>query len=269
MSPSWLERWRIGLAPERVALLRFKRGLQPALIADHVRDCPQKSGPSWSGALEALDALLGEISANGGSANVALSNQFVRYAEVPWTPGVLTDKDRVALAADCFRSIHGDTVDAWQVVPAATRFGRSSLAAAVDKQLIDELRTLLAARRMRLASLRPHLAAIFDAARTQLRADDGGFAIVEPGCVTALFRRGAAWGAVANRRLREPDEAVASLGQCLDIDRLQGGDGAVAVMAAGSMASVDVMAGRSLRPLAGLAGPWPEDPWRALAWSAA
>ena len=269
MSPSWRERFCIGLAPERVAVLRFARGLRPRLAADRVRECGEAAGPAWTAALAALDALLDDLSASGGLASVALSNQFVRYAEVPWTQGVLSDRDRDALAADCFRAVYGEAVDGWQFVLAAPQFGRASLAAAVDKELVESLRAMLAGRRMRLASLRPHLAIAFDRSRRHLLPADDGFAVIEPGGVTALFRRGDDWTAVANRRLRGSGEAAASLGQCLDFDRLQGGSGAVAVLAPAGALDVKVINGRPLRPLGGLAGPWPEDPWRALAWSAA
>jgi len=270
VSPSWRDRWRIGLSPGRVAVLRFRRGLRPALAADRVRDCDDIAGPAWRGALAALEALLAEMDAGGGQADVALSNQFVRYVEVPWTDGVIADKDRRALAADCFRAVHGEAVAGWQVTCAAARFGSASLAAAVDQALVEELRALLAGRRLRLGSLRPHLATAFDAACGQLRDDDGGLGVVEPGCVTALFRRGGQWTAVTNRRYRGDEAAaMASLGQCLDGDRLQGGEGALALLAPGAAIDADVIGGRPLRRLAGLTGPWPDDPWRALAWSAA
>jgi hypothetical protein len=270
VSPSWRNRLAIGLAPERVAVVQLKRGLRPTLGADRVRACAEASGAPWAGALETLDALLGELPAKGGTASVVLSNQFVRYVEVPWTTGVYSDKDRLALASDCFRAVHGEAADHWQVVLDAPHFGRANLAAAVDRALVDGLRATLANRHLRLGSLRPHLAAAFDLWRSQLQADEGGFVVVEPGCVTALFRRGEAWSAVTNRRYRPTaDEAMSSVRQCIDADRLQGGEGAVALLAPGGAVDAKALGDRPVRRLTGLAGPWPEDPWRTLAWSAA
>ncbi len=270
MSPSWRDRLLVGLAPDRVAVVQLKRGLRPSLGADGVRDCAEVSGAPWAGALAALDGLLGELPATGGTASVVLSNLFVRYVDVPWTPGIFTDKDRLALATDCFRAVHGEAADSWRVILDAPRFGRGNLAAAVDGALIDGLRATLGNRRLRLVSLRPHLAAAFDLWRAQLQADDGGFVVVEPGCVTAMFRRGDAWAGVANRRYRKDvaDEAMTGVRQCIDADRLQGGEGAIALLAPGSAADAPNVGERPLRRLTGLAGPWPEDPWRALAWSA-
>jgi hypothetical protein len=268
VSPSWRDRRLVGLAPDHVAVIAVKRGLRPPPGADGVRACAATSGSAWAGALAALDGLLDEMALTGGSASVVLSNQFVRYVEVPWTAGVHQEGDRLALAADCLRAVHGEAASDWHVTIGAAHFGLGNLAVAVDGALVDGLRATLARRRMRLVSLRPHLAAAFDRWRSRLQADDGGFAVVEPGCVTALFRRGQAWSAVANRRYRREmaDEAAKTLRQCVDADRLHGGEGGVALLAPGVAA---LAAGeRPLRRLNGLAGPWPEDPWRSLAWSA-
>lgn len=270
MSPSWRERRLIGLAPDHVAVIEVKRGLRPVLGADRLRACAQAPGSLWVGALAALDGLLDDMALKNGNASVVLSNQFVRYVEVPWTAGVYQEKDRLALAADCLRAVHGEAASQWQVTLDGPRFGSGNLAAAVDAGLVDGLRAVLDKRKTRLDFLRPHLTAAFDRWRPQLHADEGGFAVIEPGSVTALFRRGAAWSAVANRRCRRevPGEAGKSLRQCVDADRLHGGEGGVALLAPG-VADLLTAGERPMRRLTGLGGPWPEDPWRSLAWSAA
>lgn len=272
MSPLFRDRLLIGLAPNRVAVVQLKGGLRPALGVHGVRRCLEAAGASWVGALERLDYMLDKLPPESrGSARVVLSNLFVRYVNVPWTPGIHTEKDRRALAADCFRAIHGEAADSWRIILDAPRYGQASLAAAIDPALQERLHEVLEHRHWRLVSLRPHLSAAFDLWRPRLEANDGCFAVVEPGCVTVLFRRGDTWATVDNRRFyrKSVNQAAQTLKQCIDGDRLQGGEGAVALWAPGLMAEAAGSADRPLRRLTGLAGPWPEDPWRTLAWSAA
>lgn len=271
MSPSWRDRLLIGLAPDRVAVIELKRGLHPALGIHGVRGCPEVAGTPWVAAVSRLDEMLVKLPPKGGVASVVLSNQFVRYVTVPWTPGIYSDEDRLALATDCFRAIHGEIAGSWRVVLDGARFGQGNLAAAIDGPLVEALRDVLERHRWRLGSLRPHLAAAFDRWRASLEPSDGCFVVVEPGCVTALFRRGDAWAGVDSRRFRRRStgQATLTLKQCIDSDRLQGGEGAVALLAPGAVPEAQGTADRPVRRLAGLAGPWPEDPWRALAWSAA
>lgn len=271
MLPSPRDRLLVGLAPDRVAIIKLKPGKRLAPDMHGVRSCVEVPGASWGGALSRLDWMLDQLSSMGGIASVVLSNQFVRYVDVPWTDGVYQDKHRLALATDCFRAIHGDVVDSWRVVLAGPSYGGGSLAAAVDDALVDSLVEVLARRQWRLGSLRPHLAAAFDRWRSRLDEDDDGFVVVEPGCITALFRRGAAWNAVDNRRYRRKnaEQAVLTLRQCIDADHLQGGTGSVALLAPGTVPDARGTAERPLRRLTGSNGPWPNDPWRALAWSAA
>lgn len=272
MSPSWHDRLLIGLAPDRVAVVQLKRGLRPSLGVHGTRACGETTGTPWTAALDTLDYMLGKLpSRSGGVASVVLSNQFVRYISVPWTPGVYAEKDRLALAADCFRVIHGEAAHDWHVILDAPKYGRANLAAAIDVALLERLREFLANRHYRLVSLRPHLSTAFDAWRSHIETGDGCFAVVEPGCITALFRRGDEWTAVDSRRFHRSsaNQAALTLKQCIDADRLQGGEGAVALLAPGLLSSAEGSADRPLRRLTGHTTPWPEDPWRSLAWSAA
>jgi hypothetical protein len=270
VSPSWRDRLLIGVAPDRVAAVHVKRGLRPALGADVVRDCAgaaDASAAPWSGALAALDGLLDSLPPVAGVASVVLSNQFVRYGLVPWTDGVFAEKDRLALAAGCFRAVYGEVADGWRVVVDPLRYGCGNVAAAVDAALLDGLREILARRRLPLATLRPHLSAAFDHWRQRLEENDDGFVIVEPGCVTTLFRRHGGWAEVANRRYRSPDEAAQIIRQGVDADRVSGGAGGVVVLAPGT--ALEPGSDGAWRRLGSLGGPWPDDPWRSMAWSAA
>jgi hypothetical protein len=260
----------IGLAPDRVTLIEQKHPQPPNFADCRTQACPSATGCSKTAALAALDALLAERSNAGTAVNVALSNQFVRYIEVPWTTGIHTAKDRQALATECLRAVHGNVVDGWQVTLDRPSFGRNGLAAAVDRTLIDGLRTTLASRRLKLATVRPHLSAAFDSWQQHLHPNDGGFVVVEPGCITALFRRGDSWSLVDNRRFRADvvGEAESILKQVVDIDQIEGGEGSIALLTH-DPPTCNALGGRPWRPLIEHERAWPRDPWHRLAWSAA
>lgn len=270
MSRSWHSRMLIGLAPDRVSIIQLKPGKRLAPATHGVRSCVETAGAPWVAAVNRLEWMLEQVAPICGTADVVLSNQFVRFTDVPWTPGVYKDQDRQALAVESFRNIHGDVVDGWRVVLESQSFGRSSLAAAIDHALVDSLSDMLSRLNWRLSSLRPHLSAAFDRWQSYLDEEDGGFVVVEPGCVTGLFRRDGAWNVVDSRRYRRKsyDRAALTLRQCIDADHLQGGSGSVAVVAAGAELDVESTPERPLRRLTGHFGPWPDDPWRSLAWSA-
>lgn len=271
MSPSWRNRVLVGLAPDRVAAIHVPRGWRSSPTASALRDCAARAPESWAGALAALEEALDELPQQGGGASVAVSNQLVRYVQVPWTAGIYSVADRHALALSCLRSIYGDAVGSWRVVVDATGFGRASLAAAVDEALVESLRETLARRSLRLVSLQPHLAASLRRCQGQLHADDSGFVVVEPGCVTALFRRDDGWSEVTNRRcLADIDsDSFHTVVQCVDADSLRGGEGAIVLVAPRSMTIEKLADGRPVRLLAERGSPWPADPWRDLAWSVA
>lgn len=270
MSLSWRDHLLIGLAPDRVAVLHLRRGLRPMPGVDRARDCPavaDGSAPPWSGALQALGDLLPELPPAAGGARVVLSNRFVRYGRVPWTEGVFADADRRALARESMRGVHGDAVDAWHLTVDAPRYGCDALSAAIDALLLERLRAVLARRRLRLAALRPHLATALQHWQARFTPADTGFVLVEPGCVTSLYRRYGRWTEVANRRYRAPGDATGTVRQIVDAARVEGGAGGVVLLAPG--VAIDAGGGAGLRRLPGSGNPWPDDPWRSMAWSAA
>lgn len=227
------------------------------------------SHPAWQRSLAVLERVLEELSPAGGRADVVLSNSFVRYGVVPWTENAYARRDRQALAAGHFRTVYGAAADAWRIVVDAPHFGQDALAAAVDGALPEALRDALARHRLRLASLHPHLVAALARSQRRLEADCGAFILVEPDMVSGLFRRGAGWAQVVNRRYRRGAIAQAeqAVVQCIETDRMQGGGGPVALVAPGVPLSLDANA--PCRVLKEEPGPWRNDPCCAMAWSAA
>ena len=211
MSPSWVERWRIGLAPDGAEVLR-RRGFGRAAAAPHRVDCTPRPGePPWTAAIDALAQALEEAGAAGGAfgreTGVVLSNHFARYIVLPWQPELSGPDELEALARLRFGAVFGEAPDGWTLRCSEGGWGRPSLACAVDTALIDALRGALGRRRLRLASVQPLLMAAFNDLRRSL-AGDAILAIAEPGRLCLAMLSGGTLDAVSSRRTRADDTAV-------------------------------------------------------------
>lgn len=235
MSPSWRERWLVSLTPARVGVLRLGAGLRPKLQGQAVHACEPEPGAAWAAPVRALARLLEQAPARPLSLLVVVSNHFARYAIVPWTEGVHRDSERLAVAHAHFHTVFGPDASAWAIAAGEPEYGRATLAAAIDADLLTALRSLVSRRRAAvLASVRPHLSAALDAFHRALGGDNA-LALVEPGRLSIAFRRRDQWSEVVNRRVPtdRPGELAEALRQCLEVEAVAGGVGSLAVLAPG------------------------------------
>ena len=199
MSSPWRETLHLLLAPRCVALRRFARGWRPA----PTRSAHAEAGDGdchWAAAVDALAALLASAPARGAVAQVTVSSHFVRYALVPDNALLVTQDDRLRYARHNFVRVHGPDAGRWSV-----RVGSdtgAAIASAVDHELVDALRALLARNGLRACALQPALMAGFNAARAHLPAAGVRLFVVEPGiAVSATWRQG--WRHVRSQRLAQ------------------------------------------------------------------
>ena len=202
MSRSWVDTWRVGLAPEAAEALhvpRFTAAAGPPQRQPCAATPASAGGPAWAPVLDAMDQVLQQAGAADAAADVVISNHFVRYLMIPWQPAINRRRELEELAALRMGQVFGDAAARWTVRCSEGGYGEPSVACAVDSELISTLNDRLAERRLRLRSLQP----LFMAAGNQVRrrlGRDAAFALAESGrlCV-GLVRRGALQ-AVASRR---------------------------------------------------------------------
>lgn len=201
MSPLWRDEVGVFLGPRRVLLTRFKRGIAPRAVAELGFEVAGGPRGDWQPALAALDELLsGDAAWRDANVRIVLSNHWVRYALVPWSPALTHDAERLDHARHVFQSLFGDAALEWAVTLSAIAPGAHPIGAALDSALQSALAGVVERARLRLISLQPHLVTAYNCWRPALPADDAWFVCVEEEALAAVHLRGGAWQRVYNMR---------------------------------------------------------------------
>lgn len=218
MSPLWRDQLRIALSPERVAAVRLARGLRPSVAAKEILSCAGGT-PPWRGALETLSqGLLSRDAWQGADAAVVLSNHFVRYQLLPWSDEISSDAELLAYARQRFGQVHGEVAREWAIRVDEPRRGRPTLACAIDQALLDQLDASFAAAKSRVVSVRPALAAAFNALQPSFATQSAWFVMVENGKLLLSLARDGGWRLVTARKASS-DSWAAELPVLLERER--------------------------------------------------
>lgn len=184
----------------------------------------EDDSPAWQRPL----ALLRDLKKVAGISTVhlVLSNHFVRYMLLPWDNIVACGGNTHDLASAQFQLAFGDAAGTWQVNAEAPHFRSSSLAVAVDTQLLAAASELATAAGLKIAGVRPHLLTALRRWRMnnrqqRTRNNSGWFAVYEPGRLTVLGGSRGNGTSLHNLRLHAPEALFPTLQQCVLADRLQ------------------------------------------------
>lgn len=157
MSRWWRRRVRVCLTPHEVSVADGK-GIERFALegGEDIVD--------WRPALGVLAEQLTRISRDGGLAvDLELSNHFVRYLVVPRRKELRGRAEMEAFARHRFTQTYGPAAQEWDLCVAED--GTARVAAAVDRQLLVELRALCKRTKSQLRSVVPLFSAGFDQAR--------------------------------------------------------------------------------------------------------
>jgi hypothetical protein len=175
---------RVGLAPGRAAL-GFTGGWTGKVAAVGV-----KTGDSadWAGTLSALRWLL-EQAGLRGKAKAVLSNHFFRFLLTPPMPR-LRAGEREAFVRLAFEERFGEPMGEWIQRFTPVPDGEATVACALPRFQLEELRALLAEHAMPLASVQPWLMAATNRWRHRLGRGDAWLVLAEPDrlCLARLSR---------------------------------------------------------------------------------
>lgn len=202
MSPSWRERFEIALRPDEVAVRHVSSGWRPkeALIVRRVTN---------GNIVDALANALDEYSSNRrirAVADIVLAEPMGRCALVPWSAGVRGKSERAALLRACFEDLYGSDIGHWPMVADRGLYGAAAPAYAAEGSLMAEMGETLARRGIRMISVAPSFAAIFNRHHRRLMEEPAVFAVVDSGWATLATFHDREWNSL--RSVRLPDDPV-------------------------------------------------------------
>jgi hypothetical protein len=146
---------------------------------------------AWSAPLDALRVWLETTDIEARSIEFALSDDFVRYAIVPWADDIQTKAELAALARAVFDNTFGAAVAEWDIKVDLSTFGQAGLACAIDNRLTAEIHALLGHHGLRLRGLQPNFMRIFNCWNAQVGTEALVASFSEGRCVIAGVRCGA------------------------------------------------------------------------------
>ncbi|HEY6241614.1 MAG TPA: hypothetical protein VIW78_12365, partial [Burkholderiales bacterium] len=213
------DRILIALAPDSLALLRFKGVFRPRVVDKRTIACDPAFGTEpWQGALAALARIAEETSDSNAEVTVVLSNHFVRYTLVPESEALAHAAEETAFVRYCFAKIHGERSKEWEVRSSRASSGSTRIASAVDSSLVEAIRGAFpSTAKAKLVSVQPYLMSAFNRWRSVLRGARAWLLLVEPQRACLAHVEGNRLTSVRNTR--GSFEAPAQWAELLDRER--------------------------------------------------
>lgn len=187
----WPDELGVFLAPRRLCVVRFRRGLKAKILREEDLELPaDAAGPGgWEGALAALESKLADPLWGGASMRAVIADHWVRYAVVPYAAELSSEAEREAHAREMLGSLYGDAVSGWALCVSDAPPGASRLACAMPSALLEGLREACRRVGAKLISLQPQLIAAHNHWRGAMPATDAWFVTIDEGSLAAARLR--------------------------------------------------------------------------------
>ena len=201
MLPLWRDRIGVELSPQGVAWVRLVRGLRLDVVAKgHEKVVPQVGAAAWQAALVVLKEMMASDAWKNAEVAVVLSNHFVRYDCLPWNAAVKDEEEQLALARHRLVAVYGATAQAWELRLGSAGKGETQFVAAVDSQLLEQIKQATVEASLNLYSIQPYLMSSFNRYAKSLAQGDGWFVAAENGRFALALFRGGQWRHIQLRR---------------------------------------------------------------------
>lgn len=197
MSLSWRNRIYLAFSPERISMLKLGRGLKPKQLSqcDEVisalADVNLCKSPPWQAALAKLAQILAQPDWANAEVDVVLSNHLIRYAAIPFSGQLRKYPEQEAFARHVLTQTYGAIAASWELRIQSSRIESPRVVSAVDNALLEGLRQVCTANKLKLRSVTPYLMPVFNSYCKMLKSDLAWLVINESGCsLFALLSRG-------------------------------------------------------------------------------
>ena len=201
MSPLWRDEIGVHLTPRKLHMIRMKRGVKPALVAEQEEAFTPSQANDWTPALQVLERMLAQPEWRGALLRVVAADSWARYAIVPWVAELSSTEERVAHARQMLAGAYGDAVSDWEVRLSEVPPGSPRVACTIPRALLESLRAVCNSQNVRLASLQPQLVCAYENWRHRLPAAGGWFVSVEETTLAAARIGRDGWDRVYSVRI--------------------------------------------------------------------
>lgn len=93
-----------------------------------------------------------------GTTPIAIvSNEFARYAVIPWNAELAVETERKAYMQHCFNLVYGDAAKTWDLRMSEPSFGHPAIASGIDQGLLQALHDVFNTADMTLSAVYPQL----------------------------------------------------------------------------------------------------------------
>ncbi|MDH5620460.1 MAG: hypothetical protein OEY74_00115 [Gammaproteobacteria bacterium] len=186
MSPLWRDEIGIYIGPAKVVLARMRRGLRPKCVAEQGISVEHGDGGDWHPAIASLRQQVVSDLWHDANIRVVVSDQWTRYAILPWSPDLTSQDERMAHARLILNNTYGDVADDWSISLSDNPPLTTTVISAIPTRFLDELREALSGKKRRLVSLQPNLIVAFNSWRQKMPDATAWFASVDEGSLAAL-----------------------------------------------------------------------------------
>ncbi len=174
------------LGTDSVAAVSRTLGLRRRIVDQKHAHFPQRDDEVnseaiiWQRATHHLDALLDSMKVKSKSQlNITLASDFVRYLVLPPQSIYMNAAEKLAYAIAAYREIYGSVVDGWEVRLQDTPAHAATIAAAIDRKLLEALSQLALKYQLKLITVKPYLMSAYNCLKKQIEKSSGYLVIVE------------------------------------------------------------------------------------------
>ena len=204
MSQLWRNHIQVFIAPERVDLVRVSRSIKGLGRSEQSQKitvlCERDPGrAAWEAPIRKFESLIKETT--NADVTITLSNHFVRYVTLLPQTEITKPEEVDAYANFRLREIYGERTDTWKRSVSAWDPLKGAICAAIDANLIDHLEEIAKRQKIRIKSIEPYLASVFDSCKQQLQGPRIYFALVESGRICIALLEDDVWQNIRNQRI--------------------------------------------------------------------
>ncbi|PPD01180.1 MAG: hypothetical protein CTY35_01095 [Methylotenera sp.] len=169
------------LGTDSVAVVSRLRGLHNRILDQQYMNFIQESEEiAWNRAVIKLDGMLASMLVKPkAKLQITLASDFVRYLSLPPQQVAMSKSEKTAYAIASYRDVYGAVVDEWEIKLHDAPNHIGTIAAAIDKKLLDALKQISKKYQLNLISVQPYLMTVFNSLSSQIAKTNGYLVIVE------------------------------------------------------------------------------------------